>query len=436
MSEKIFAVAGNPILHSKSPEMFNFAFKKLGINAIYIRIAAFSAKETISIANEIGACGLNITSPFKEEMISVLINIDENAKTIGAINCITNENNVWIGHNTDANGVVGALEHNLGSIAGKKIIVLGAGGAAKAAIYALVSKKADVTIINRTFGKAKELAHKFGCKVAKFVELAQNLKHINILISCIPTCERIIPKFALCKKLAVLDANYSIQTALIKDAKTNDCKIIDAREWLFFQAIPSFEYFLGRKIPSTIITTMRETLYTKKTEKKNIALIGFMGSGKTTIAKELTNLTKMKLIDIDENIEKNTGMKIAQIFEDMGEGEFRKIESAELKKTMKIQNAIISCGGGIVLNEDNRNMLRKNCTVFWLWVDVKTIMKRIGKCNSRPLFGNKNRTKNAKKILKQRLSIYAKASDVLINTVGKKPEEIAIRIFYEINKTG
>ncbi|MEW6528375.1 MAG: shikimate kinase [Candidatus Micrarchaeota archaeon] len=458
MPGKIFAVVGNPILHSKSPEMFNAAFKKLKINAIYIRIAAFDAEEVMRTADDIGLCGLNITSPFKEELkkkmrvsnsLNTLINtiiIDKNAREIDAINCIICKNDpkskcpkkqLLVGYNTDVAGVIGALKHNSCDFVGKKIIVLGAGGAAKAAIYALVSKKADVVVVNRTFKKAKKLAQRFGCRVSKFDEIAQELEHANILISCVPTGERIIPKSALRKTLSVLDANYSIDTALKKDAKSNNCKIIDGREWLLFQAIPCFKYFIGKKAP---VAAMRKVLYSKKKRKKNIALIGFMGSGKTAVAKELATLNGMKSVDIDANIEKNMNMKIAQIFEDMGEREFRKIENAELKKALESENAIISCGGGLVLDPRNVDMLKRDCTVFWLWADITTIMERISKDDSRPLIRTKNKgdlktkIEIAKKILEQRLFVYANACDALINTVGKKPKEIAARIDYEINE--
>ena len=160
MSEgKIFAVTGNPILHSRSPEIFRAAFEALGLdNYYYLRFASSRAEEIVQAMREATVSGFNVTSPFKEKVIPLLDDLDDGARKIGAVNLIVNEGGRLKGFNTDVMGVEQAFLENGVTLAGKKAVVLGAGGAAKAAVAALTEAGTDVVIINRTFKKAEFLA--------------------------------------------------------------------------------------------------------------------------------------------------------------------------------------------------------------------------------------------------------------------------------------
>ncbi|MEK6972504.1 MAG: shikimate dehydrogenase, partial [archaeon] len=248
---KIFAVTGNPILHSKSPAMHNAAFRKLRMNAVYTRLLAQNADEALNTAKEIGIKGLNITAPFKEDFVKLAGKIDPKAKKIGAVNTVIFKNSKAIGFNTDIDGISRALKSNRVNPDGKDIVILGAGGAAKATVCALADK-ADVTILNRRldFEKAERLAEKFDCKAYSLEDkkmLPKILQETDIIVSCVSTAERIIPSELLSKKMVILDANYSTITALQKDAKQKGCKVIDGREWLLFQGAEAFEIFSGKK---------------------------------------------------------------------------------------------------------------------------------------------------------------------------------------------
>lgn len=433
---EIFAVVGRPIAHSKSPQMHNAAFASEGIDAAYTRIHAETAKEAIQIAKEIGMKGLNITAPFKESFAAIADELDESAKATGMVNTLRIENKKIRGFNTDTVGIIGALiAHNV-RLEGKNAVILGAGGAAAAAAYTLTSVDAKVTIANRTLENAKKLAKRFNCSFCSLEkqDLEKIIPEADVIISTISTHEQIVPPELLQKRTVVLEANYSKKTALHKDAASAGCKIIDGSEWLLFQGLRAFEILTGKKAPAEV---MQKTVGEKHAERRNIALVGFMGSGKTAVAKEIANATGMNAIDIDADIEKKTGEKINNIFEKYGEQEFRKMENEEIKKIKHADNSVISCGGGIVLNPENIDELKKHCTVIWLYVSARTALHRTHEDRSRPLLNILDKEKVAESIVRNRMERYAKASDLIINTENKSIAHVAELIMNELhNRTG
>ncbi|MDO8553773.1 MAG: shikimate dehydrogenase [Candidatus Micrarchaeota archaeon] len=432
---EIFAVTGKPILHSKSPQMHNAAFDTLGIDAVYTRLLADNAEEALQTAKEIGITGLNVTAPFKEGFAKLTDELDESANATGMVNTILIEKEKIKGFNTDTVGIIGSFIAHDVKLEEKKVVVLGAGGAAVAAAYTLTAVDAKVTIANRTIENAKKLAKKFNCNFCslKFSELEKIIPEADIIMSTIGTTERIIPGELLRKNTVILDANYSKKTALIEDALTKGCKIIDGTEWLFFQGLRAFEIFTGKTAPADI---MQKAIHKKVPDKNNnIALIGFMGSGKTSVAKEIAKKTKMNIVNVDEDIEKLAGVSIKEIFEKHGEKEFRKMESEELKKIKNAKNSVISCGGGIVLDPNNIELLQQHCTVIWLYVSAETALRRTHGDTSRPLVNVENREEIAKTIVKNRLSIYAKAADLIVNTENRTASQVAELITNEIYQT-
>ena len=437
MSEtKIFAVTGNPVMHSKSPGLHNAAFQNLGIDATYTRLAAGSAEEALQIAKEIGMSGLNVTAPFKEEMTELMDSLDKSAEQIGAVNTLLLKNGKVVGYNTDGYGVVKALKKTGMKISGKQIIVLGAGGAAKAAVAGLSGAGAKVTIANRTSKKAEELARKFGCEVIGMEELAAGLKKAEGLVSCISSGGRIVERSALHSDLTVLDANYSEETVISSDAKKTKCKFIDGTEWLLFQAIAAFKLFTGKEAPVEVMRkALNEKQNTNSGSTANIALIGFMGSGKTLTAESISKKSKKKLVDIDANIEKNENAKIKEIIETRGILVFREMENRETEQIHNYNNTIIACGGGTVLNPTNCGILKQKCKTIWLWAKPEEVHKRTKHDGSRPLLDMPDRKKAIQEILERRIGIYAECADLVIGTEGKTPEETTEVILNEIKVT-
>ena len=162
--------------------------------------------------------------------------------------------------------------------------------------------------------------------------------------------------------------------------------------------------------------------------KKNVALIGMMGCGKTTTAKELSKIANgYSAIDLDEEIEKSTGKKISEIFLKFGEPHFRMLESDKIKLVVNKDKIILSLGGGAFESEENRELILKNCTVIYLKTSADTIYERIKNEVHRPLLRKNFSKSRIQDIMKFREKNYEKA-DVTVVTDNKSPNEVAQEI--------
>lgn len=248
---KHFAVFGNPVLHSKSPVIFNTAFKKNNISATYLRILPKSAPDILQIIKNIPLSGANITAPFKQLIVPLLDELSPEVQATGAVNTIVNSNNKLKGYNTDVDGVLNSLRTNNIQIESKNCLILGAGGAARAAAYALKQAKASVLITNRTLSKATELATLFNCKVAEWQNFDTS-KHFDIIISTL--LPEVTPPFISKLKFDVLlDASYQESRISIWAKKTYS-KVISGELWLLYQALSAYKIFTNQNITAEIMS--------------------------------------------------------------------------------------------------------------------------------------------------------------------------------------
>ncbi len=436
MSEKkrIFAVAGNPVLHSLSPVIFNAVFTAEGKNAVYTRILAEKSKEIIEIVKQIGIDGINVTSPFKEEILRHIDTIDEHAKRIGAVNTVINNSGSLKGYNTDTHGVKWVFIKKGIDISGKKAMVAGAGGAARAACFVLKSNGADVTVINRTYEKAYEIASCFGLRTIPIENLDDGRPDAEIFVQCIPRDICLISPEILKKGVFILDANYSSESIFIKRAEAWGHNVCGGKDWLVYQGVESYRFFTGQYPPVHI---MEEALRNKPIEDnktKSISLVGFMGTGKSTVAASLSKIADLEPLDIDSMIEKRMRLSIKEIFQGRGEGFFRKIEEEEIERVAPLSKRIISCGGGAVISQKNRRHLRENSIVIWLWARPEYIFQRIHDDSNRPVVKGINNTEALKSLIRERIPFYADVADMIVGVDDKTPDEIARRIYDEIHK--
>tara|TARA_Y100000996_G_C22363897_1_gene578056 strand:- start:210 stop:734 length:525 start_codon:yes stop_codon:yes gene_type:complete len=158
----------------------------------------------------------------------------------------------------------------------------------------------------------------------------------------------------------------------------------------------------------------------KKINKKNICFIGLMGSGKSTIAKELSNLLKYDFFDSDLEIEKTVGEDISDIFLNKGEDFFRAIEEKTCTRLLNTSDCIISLGGGSITNSKIRDLIEKNSYSIYLKVKLEILLKRLNKSNKRPLLVNQNKKKVLEKLYKERKVYYNKADLTIENFFDKK----------------
>lgn len=243
-SRKYYAVFGKPILHSRSPQLFNSVFEKMGIEAFYTRIRALSGKDVIEIIKKLNISGANITTPFKEKVMPYLDFISDDAKLIGGVNTIVNADGQLSGYNTDHFGVTRSLIESGLKLNGLKCLIIGAGPAARAAVYGLVKNGAEVTVSNRTHSKAQFIANDFGCRVLEIDKIKSEIGGFDVVVSTLLPDANPISDVDLPSNLIILDANYRMSNFGIY-AEAFDCKIISGKRWLINQAVESYKYYFG-----------------------------------------------------------------------------------------------------------------------------------------------------------------------------------------------
>ncbi len=410
---KKIAVAGSPVFHSKSPELFNYFSGYKNKDIIYSRICTNSAQDLILIIKSLDYSGLNITSPLKTSIIPFLDEISDDAKKINSVNTIIKEDDKYIGHNTDHIGVVKSFELSGINVKDKKCLVLGTGGAGRAAVYGLLNAGANITICNRTLEKAKEISTYFKCSYMPAEEINERIKEFSIIISTIPNNSKILSNLSMNKNQILLTADYKNEIKLNNGLEKP--RIINGLLWLVFQGAASFKLFTGNEAEKIDLKKL-QILLKRKHKKSKTSFIGFSGSGKTTIVKQLDQKNS---IDIDEEIENKTKISISEIFKQKGEQFFRNIERPLLRKfILDSKTKLISCGGGILLNKKNSELLTKQTNIFWLWSPLGIIKTRIID-QSRPLLET---SEDLESLFVEREETYLKAADMIIPNTGNKKD--------------
>ena len=419
LNSNIYAVFGYPILHSLSPQIYDFFFKKDEKDAVYLRISAKNSKELFELSQKLKLAGYNVTAPLKNSLKRVVI---KNEK-IDAINCVKIENGKSYGYNTDIFGIEKSLEKS--DFVKRDIILLGAGGAADAILYVLKKKGVNsVSICNRNLEKAEILSKKYNYSAYSLNFLDKLIVSHNMLINTIPVD-------ILSEKLKHFPKNYLFfdavyKNSFLKRAKDAGYKIIDGKIWLFYQALKSYSIFMSEDMEN-LEKRFKDRKF-KAHKIKNIGFIGFMGVGKTTMGKMIARKLNWDYIDTDELIKKKTGKSIPKIFEENGEEYFRKIEKEVLSELINCERKVISYGGGILEDSDNRKIVDEISTNIWIYTSFNTVLERI---HNRPLF--KGGYKKLNERFEKRFIYYAKTSDLVVDGDEKNENELFERIFYEID---
>lgn len=273
-STVVYGIIGDPIEHSMSPAMHNAAFQKLGMNAVYIPFRVKEERLPLAI-NGIRALnikGFNVTIPHKIAIMALLDEIDPLATKIGSVNTVVNRDGKLTGYNTDSGGFIRALLCENISLKDKTVVVLGAGGAAISACFALANHNCNIIIINRTLSQAKLWADKIyiNTNILPVVlplnndSLSSALKRADILINATSvgmwpdTDSTLVTAEYMHPGLIVYDLVYNpLETRLLKEARKAGAKCISGMEMLLYQGIEAFELLTGRKAPEK---TMRNAL--------------------------------------------------------------------------------------------------------------------------------------------------------------------------------
>ena len=267
---KVYAVIGDPIEHSLSPAMQNAAFEASKLDCVFLAFKVKSAQvgNAISGMRAFGIQGLSVTMPNKNSVVAFLDEVDRTAKLLKAVNTVKNDNGKLCGFNTDGVGALAALKANGVEPKGKKIVLLGAGGAARAVAFALAKEADELSILNRTLESAAELAdflkQEFNANVIAYalsqLAVKANLADADLLINATsvgmkPNARQslVAPEW-LKPDLAVMDIVYNpIETKLAKDAKASGAKVVSGVEMLIYQGVASFEIWTGCKAPVEVM---------------------------------------------------------------------------------------------------------------------------------------------------------------------------------------
>lgn len=261
---KILGVIGHPIEHSLSPIMHNALLKDLDLDYVYLAFNVYpkQLKKAVLGFKALEVRGFNVTMPYKDRIFAYMDDIDPITKIIGAINTVKNENGMLIGRNTDAKAAKKALLDAGFKLDGKKILVLGAGGAARGICYAIGKYAREIVVANRSINRAKSLAKfynkhfKITIKGINFTKniLKNEIETSDILINATPV--GMYPKVNqspilmehLHNRLNVFDLVYNpIETQFIKDAKAIGCKTLGGVDMLVNQGALSFEWWTNKK---------------------------------------------------------------------------------------------------------------------------------------------------------------------------------------------
>ncbi|MXR52870.1 shikimate dehydrogenase [Halovenus sp. WSH3] len=266
----VYGLIGNPVGHSLSPPMHEAGYERCGLDARYVTFepAEDEGAQAVRSAAHLGVNGLNVTIPFKQDVLDA-VEPDPLAARIGAVNTVDFGTDPPTGYNTDAVGVVRALEHHDISISGRAVVV-GAGGAGRAAAFGLADRGVAVDIANRTVEKATALAEEVteaeavaGTATGQGLEdMAALLADADLLINAtsvgMEEDRSPVPAEALHGDLAVLDAVYApLETRLLRDAAAAGAETIDGAWMLLYQGVEAFERWTGESAP---VEAMNEAL--------------------------------------------------------------------------------------------------------------------------------------------------------------------------------
>ncbi len=341
---------------------------------------------------------INVTIPYKIDVMPYLYEIDQRAQAVGSVNTIVNRNGNLYGYNTDFGGFLYLLKHNNIDVKNKKVLVLGKGGASKAIIAVLhyLQAKQIITVYYKQSNDA--ITYEQCQKLHNDADVIINTTPVGMYPN-LDGCPIDLEHYTNCN--AVVDIIYNpIKTKLLLEAQKHNMIAVGGLEMLIAQAKYAVEIFLNTSIPEYKIDDIyKEMLF----EKKNVVLIGMPSSGKTTIGAELAKLLHKDFVDIDAQIVSKIGMPISNYFEQYGENAFREIETEVTKEFAGKNNIVISTGGGCIKKPENMLYLSMNGVILLVERDLSKLIVGEG----RPLSSSINAIE---KMYQERFPLYMRYS--------------------------
>lgn len=363
---------------------------------------------------------INVTIPYKEMVIPYLSYIDPKAKEIGAVNTIVNNDNQLFGYNTDYLGLKKLIEKNNIIFENKKVLILGTGGTSKTAY--ILSKDLGCREVVKVSRKQSE-------STITYDEAKNKFNDANIIINSTPC--GMYPNDDLILELenfhnleAIVDVIYNpLNTKLIREARKRNIKAVNGLYMLVAQAVYASYIFINKEVDENKIDEVYQKI---KNTKLNISLIGMPSCGKSTISKMLGKLLNKEIIDTDDKIVEEIQMPISSFLNKDNESDFRDIESKVIDEVSKLNNIIISTGGGVIKRKENIDRLRRNGLIIFIDRDLHLLQST----SSRPLSSNKT---DLEKLYNERYPIYKQSCDYIIKNNNNIEDVIKkiIEVYYE-----
>ncbi len=248
---QLYGVIGNPVRHSLSPMIHNGAFRRMGLNAVYLAFEVRDLKGAIDGMRSLGIRGVSVTIPFKMKVIPFLDAIEDGARKIKAVNTLLHEEDRLVGYNTDGCGALEALEEKV-DLKGKRVLLLGAGGAARAIGFSLKTRDCELIISNRTMDRAAGLAKELRCAhqpLSSIEDLSADVVINATSVGMHPRDqESPLPQRALKREMTVMDIVYKpLQTKFLREAEEAGCLTINGLEMLSRQGAGQLEIWTGKR---------------------------------------------------------------------------------------------------------------------------------------------------------------------------------------------
>lgn len=358
---------------------------------------------------------INVTIPYKLDVIQYLDWISEEAKAINAVNTIVNKNGKLYGYNTDFYGLKGLIERQGITLDGKDVVILGSGGTSNTA-YA-VAKSMGASSVLKVSREARQ-------GYITYSQLYESHSKVDVIINTTPcgmypnTGKSAVDLDRLRGVQAVFDAVYNpLSSRLVLDGKAKGITAVGGLYMLVSQAAYAVEKFIDAPVDAEKVEEIFRNLYK---DKMNIVLIGMPASGKSTVGKALAKRLSKTFVDSDASIVEADGRSIPEIFSQSGEKAFREIESDVIYELSKQNKKVIATGGGAVLNKKNIENLKGNGRVYFIDRPLELLVTT----DDRPLSSNRA---DLEKRYNERYSLYTEYADVCIDG-GGTVEEVAKRI--------
>lgn len=461
---RVLGLIGNPVEHTLSPVIHNTISKcllrnKAGVcdetsyaETVYVpfHVQEGVLEEAIKGAYALNVLGMNVTVPYKLDVMDYLVDIDVLAKRIGAVNTLVRVDGGYKGFNTDAEGFIRELDFYGIKTQGETFVILGAGGASNAIVHALAINKArKIYIFNRNADKAKSLAEAVNESMNAVVAIGDSIANIDSLeerdfvaVQCTSVGlfpnddECIVEDGAFFEKMkAAVDIVYKpYETKFMKIARSHGKLAANGLRMLLYQGIAAYEKFCDVKLSGEICEIAARNLERAAGINRPIVLTGYMGSGKTSVGKELAGRLSCEFIDTDELIVLQQNRTINEIFDQEGEDAFRQMETDLLRELLSNNKpAVISCGGGMPVREINRQLLSAIGSVIYLRSKPETIYNRVLGDTQRPLLKGGDLMKKIENMLEIRNPLYEAGAGICVDTDELSPQGVCDCILELLN---